>query len=62
MLHEGRLYVPVTSLEEPEAGQADYACCTFRGSIVALRIRDGEQVWKTYLVPEPKPTGKTKRG
>ena len=42
--------------------RSGYPCCTFRGSVVALRIRDGQQVWKSYLVPEPKPTGKTKRG
>ena len=61
--HDGKLFVPVNGInEELQGGRAQYECCTFRGSIVALRIRDGEQVWKTYLVPEAKPTGKTKRG
>jgi len=52
VLSEGRLYVPVTSLEEPEAGQANYACCTFRGLVTALDAATGKQVWKTYTIPE----------
>ena len=48
VLFEGRLYVPVASLEEPESGQADYACCTFRGYHVGARCghrpRDLEDV------------------
>ena len=37
---------PVASWEETRSLDPTYSCCTFRGSIVALRIRDGEQVWK----------------
>lgn len=63
VLHDGRLYVPVTSLEEPEAGQADYTCCTFRGSMVALDAVTGKQIWKTYTIPEePKVVGRNSRG
>ena len=35
-LYAGRLYVPVASLEESMAGNPDYGCCTFRGSLAAL--------------------------
>ena len=55
-------YFFVASWEETRSLDPAYPCCTFRGSVVALRIQDGQQVWKSYLVPEPKPTGKTKRG
>ena len=60
--YNGNVFVPVASWEEQHSRDTKYPCCTFRGSIVALRIRDGEQVWKTYFVPEPKLTGKTKLG
>lgn len=60
--YNGNVFVPVASWEETRSLDPSYPCCTFRGSIVALRIRDGQQVWKTYLVPESKRTGKTKRG
>jgi polyvinyl alcohol dehydrogenase (cytochrome) len=49
-LHGGVLYVPVSSLEEPAAMQASYACCTFRGSLVALDGRTGAVKWQRYLV------------
>jgi len=60
--NDGVLYVPVSSWEESRASDANYACCTFRGSVVALRISDGRQLWKTYLVDPPKPLGKTATG
>jgi len=62
-LHDGRLYVPVTSLEEPEAGQGNYACCTFRGFVTALDAGTGREVWKTYTIPETaKVVGKNSLG
>ena len=30
----------------------DYACCTFRGSVLALDTATGEQQWKTYTIEE----------
>lgn len=60
--HEGVVYVPVSSWEEARASDATYPCCTFRGSVAALRISDGRQLWKTYLVDPPKQTGKTTTG
>ena len=60
---DGVIFVPVSSWEENFATQPDYPCCSFRGSVVALRVRDGSQVWKTYTVPEtPKPSGPKNNG
>jgi polyvinyl alcohol dehydrogenase (cytochrome) len=56
------VYVPVSSWEETRSSDPDYACCTFRGSVVALRIRDGAQLWKTYMTGVPKQVGKNARG
>jgi polyvinyl alcohol dehydrogenase (cytochrome) len=58
MLYEGRLYVPVSTGAEEfvAAGDPKYQCCTARGSVVALDARNGERLWKTYTIPEPKPT------
>ncbi|MGH9592187.1 MAG: PQQ-binding-like beta-propeller repeat protein, partial [Bryobacteraceae bacterium] len=59
----GNLYVPVASGEEGAGGQANYACCTFRGSVVALDAATGKQVWKTYMIAdEPKVVGKKSNG
>jgi polyvinyl alcohol dehydrogenase (cytochrome) len=62
-LYQGRLYVPVSSFEEFAADATDYPCCTFRGSVVALDVSTGRQIWKTYVIPdEPKPTRKNSAG
>jgi polyvinyl alcohol dehydrogenase (cytochrome) len=62
-LLNGRLYVPVASLEESAGGNPLYPCCTFRGSVVAYDGATGKQIWKTYTIPEePKPIKKTSLG
>ncbi|MGH9659929.1 MAG: PQQ-binding-like beta-propeller repeat protein, partial [Bryobacteraceae bacterium] len=61
--HDGTVFIPVASWEETRALNPEYPCCTFRGSVVALRIRDGALVWKSYTIPEsPKLTGKSRVG
>lgn len=62
LVHDGIAYIPVASWEESRALNTEYPCCTFRGSIAALRVSDGSPVWKTYLVDEPKETGRTPIG
>ncbi len=51
-LYQGRLYVPIASLEEDESRSAVHVCCTFRGAVVALDAETGKQIWKTYTIPE----------
>jgi polyvinyl alcohol dehydrogenase (cytochrome) len=63
LLLEGRLYVPVSSGEEGAAADPRYACCTFRGSVVALDADSGKQIWKTFTIPDaPRPTRKNALG
>ncbi len=61
-VHGGTVYVPVASWEETRSADANYACCTFRGSVVALRIRDGKRLWKTWMTDEPVERGTNTRG
>lgn len=62
-LHDGRLYVPVSSLEEAAGSDPTYECCTFRGSVVALDAATGKQIWQAYTIPEvPHPTTKNAIG
>ena len=63
VVHNNRIYVPVSSLEEGTATMASYECCTFRGSIVSLDAATGKQLWKTYTIPRtPEPAGKNSVG
>jgi polyvinyl alcohol dehydrogenase (cytochrome) len=58
-VQDGVVFVPAASWEETRAGNSEYPCCTFRGSVTALRAKDGTQVWKTYTIREkPKELGK----
>lgn len=61
--HDGRLYIPVSSLEVSLAVNPEYACCTFRGSVVAVDALTGTMQWKTYTIDEePSVTGKNPIG
>jgi len=54
-VYDGRVYVAVASLEEPEAGSFTYKCCTFRGIVAALDATTGKQIWKYYTLPPATP-------
>jgi polyvinyl alcohol dehydrogenase (cytochrome) len=60
--NNGVVYIPVASWEENRALSREYPCCMFRGSVLALRVRDGSQVWRTYTVGVPKKTGENSWG
>ena len=63
VLYGGRLYVPVSSVEEATGARATYECCTFRGSIVALDPATGAELWRTYMITEtPTPRSKNAKG
>lgn len=44
------LYVPVSSLEVGSASDPAYACCTFRGSLLALNVATGARRWQHFTV------------
>jgi polyvinyl alcohol dehydrogenase (cytochrome) len=59
----GQIFVPVSSLEVTAAADPNYACCTFRGSVVALNAKSGSVNWRHYSVTAPGVRyGKTKAG
>ena len=63
VVHDGIAYVAVASWEESRSLNPEYPCCNFRGSIVAMRVRDGSVVWRTYTIPTAAvPTGRTSTG
>jgi polyvinyl alcohol dehydrogenase (cytochrome) len=63
LLVGSRLYVPISSGEEGAAADPKYPCCTFRGSVVALDVATGKQIWKSYTIAKlPQPTRKGSSG
>jgi polyvinyl alcohol dehydrogenase (cytochrome) len=62
-LFEGRLFVPVSSLETGPPTDPKYECCKFRGSVVAYDAATGKHAWQTYTIEQaPKLTGKNRSG
>jgi polyvinyl alcohol dehydrogenase (cytochrome) len=51
-LYDGKLYVPVSSMEEVSGATPTYQCCTFRGSVVALNAATGKLLWQSYAIKE----------
>jgi len=51
VVYNGRVYVGVSSLEEV-AARLSYQCCTFRGSMMALDVKSGRILWRTYMLPD----------
>ena len=52
VFHDGRLYVPLSSYEEG-GKPPGYACCTFRGGVIALDADTGQTVWRAYTITDP---------
>ncbi len=52
-IHGSTLYVPVSSLETGSAEDKAYACCTFRGSVVAFDTATGKRKWQAFTVDKP---------
>lgn len=61
-LWKGVLYVPTSSVEEAFATSPAYACCNFRGAIVAYDARTGQVMWRNFQVGEPQPQGTSRDG
>jgi len=63
VLVDDKLFVPVSSLEVVVTTDPAYACCTFRGSMVAVEADSGKIIWKTYTIDkEPQDAGTTSAG
>lgn len=56
-VHDGRVFVPVSSMEVAGAGNPQHVCCTFRGNVAALDLATGEKLWHTYIMDEPVEAG-----
>jgi len=55
----GKLYVPISSIEEVTGPGSKYECCKFRGALSALDASTGKVLWKTHPITDP-PTASKK--
>ena len=52
VVFEGTVYVPLSSYEEG-GKPPGYACCTFRGGVIALDAKTGGTIWRAYTIADP---------
>jgi polyvinyl alcohol dehydrogenase (cytochrome) len=59
----GRVFVPVSYLQEILGAVARSSCCTANGSAVALDVSTGNPDWQTYMIDRPlEYQGRTRSG
>lgn len=62
-VHEGRVFVPLSSMEIISAGDPTYECCTSSGGVAAFSVETGEPLWEFRTVAEePRHTGENEDG
>lgn len=52
-VHEGTVYIPISSLEDPLTHDENHFCCSGRGGIAAIALRTGELLWKKEHITQP---------
>lgn len=62
-LHDGRLIVPVSSMEVVRASDPSYECCTSSGAVAAINVENGYIDWYYRVIDEtPRETGRNDAG
>jgi polyvinyl alcohol dehydrogenase (cytochrome) len=62
-VHDGQLYVPLSSWEGIAASVKDYPCCQSIGALVAMDASTGRVRWLTPVIPDgAKPLGRNPAG
>ena len=49
-IHDGRVFFPMSSIEDPLTHVPSHSCCTSRGSVTAIDATTGKILWKQYTV------------
>ncbi len=61
VVHDGKVFAPVSAIEVNYAGQDDYQCCKGQGAVVAFDLATGKRLWigKTMEPAQPTRLGRT---
>ena len=60
--YKGVIYQGFSSIEEALAADPNAACCSFRGSVVALDAATGRTIWQSFTIAEAAKPAVTGRG
>ncbi|MGA0558029.1 PQQ-binding-like beta-propeller repeat protein [Larkinella sp. VNQ87] len=63
VVHENRVFVPISSIEVAMALDPNYPCCSSSGELVALDATSGQLLWRHRVIAEKvRESGKKKNG
>lgn len=51
-VHDGVVYVPLSSIEDPMTHVGTHVCCTSRGGVAALDAATGKRLWQQHHISE----------
>jgi polyvinyl alcohol dehydrogenase (cytochrome) len=55
VVHDGRVYVPISASEINFGGEDSHECCKTHGMFTVLDARDGRVVWTYHTMPDARP-------
>jgi polyvinyl alcohol dehydrogenase (cytochrome) len=55
VLHQDRVYMPISQYEVALGANNDHECCKTHGAVTALNARTGRTIWITHTMEEAKP-------
>jgi polyvinyl alcohol dehydrogenase (cytochrome) len=55
IIHDGRVYAPVSQYEITLGGNDDHECCKTHGAVVALDGKTGAKIWTAHTMEDAKP-------
>ncbi|HLY70563.1 MAG TPA: PQQ-binding-like beta-propeller repeat protein [Puia sp.] len=58
----GKVYVPISSIEVAMAADGNYSCCTSSGGVVALDAASGRELWRHRVLMPAAHSGTKKNG
>jgi polyvinyl alcohol dehydrogenase (cytochrome) len=62
-VYDGKVFVPISSIEVASAVNGEYNCCFSSGGVVALDEKTGKEVWRYRVITETaRETGKKNNG
>jgi polyvinyl alcohol dehydrogenase (cytochrome) len=62
IVYNGKVFVPISSIEVASATNGNYNCCSSSGGVVAMDARTGKKIWQYRILPKASETGKKKNG
>ena len=62
VVHDGKVFAPLSGVEINYAQDDNYSCCTLQGAVIALDLANGKKLWTGRTMPPATKQGKNRAG